>query len=147
MLDELPENTRNGIAIGSLKRAVGERKGTDRAQDVEAVPDPELVERPRRRRFSAEYKLAILREADGCSKPGEIGALLRREEVAAHVFGKQNRRGGRHDQTRQNWAVGRWRLTGRLTRRTPTRTQPSASRLHASRTARRSTRAVNGPAR
>jgi hypothetical protein len=60
----LPENTRNGIAIDSLERAVGERKGIDRAQDVEAVPDPELVERPRRRRFSAEYKLAILREAD-----------------------------------------------------------------------------------
>jgi hypothetical protein len=28
------------------------------------VPDPELVERPRRRRFSAEYKLEILPEAD-----------------------------------------------------------------------------------
>jgi transposase-like protein len=37
------------------------------------------VDRPRRRRFSAQYKLKILREADGCTKPGEIGALLRRE--------------------------------------------------------------------
>jgi transposase-like protein len=37
------------------------------------------VERPARRRFSAEYKLAILRRADGLSRPGEIGALLRRE--------------------------------------------------------------------
>ncbi len=27
-------------------------------------PDPELAERPRRRRFSGEYKLRILREAD-----------------------------------------------------------------------------------
>jgi transposase len=44
-----------------------------------AVPDPELVERARRRRFSAEYKLRVLREADACSAPGEIGALLRRE--------------------------------------------------------------------
>jgi len=44
-----------------------------------AVADPELVERPRRRRFSAEYKLRVLREAEGCSRPGEIGALLRRE--------------------------------------------------------------------
>jgi hypothetical protein len=43
------------------------------------VPDPELVERPLRRRFSAEYKLRVLREADACTKPGEIGALLRRE--------------------------------------------------------------------
>lgn len=42
-------------------------------------PDPEVVERPARRRFSAEYKLRILREADGCTKAGEIGALMRRE--------------------------------------------------------------------
>jgi transposase len=44
-----------------------------------AVPDPELVERARRRRFSAEYKLRVLRDAEACSAPGEIGALLRRE--------------------------------------------------------------------
>jgi hypothetical protein len=43
------------------------------------VPDPELVERPRRRKFTAAYKLDVLREADACTKPGEIGALLRRE--------------------------------------------------------------------
>ena len=42
-------------------------------------PDPELVERPRRRRFSAQYKLRVVREADACSKPGDVGALLRRE--------------------------------------------------------------------
>ena len=44
-----------------------------------SVADPELVQRARRRRFSAEYKLRVLREADACSAPGEIGALLRRE--------------------------------------------------------------------
>ncbi|MCA1678312.1 MAG: IS3 family transposase [Actinobacteria bacterium] len=43
------------------------------------MPDPELAERPRRRRFTAEYKLRVLREAEGCSRPGEVGALLRRE--------------------------------------------------------------------
>ena len=32
-----------------------------------------------RRRFTAEHKLKIVREADACSKPGELGALLRRE--------------------------------------------------------------------
>lgn len=32
-----------------------------------------------RRRFSAEYKRKILREAEACTQPGEIGALLRRE--------------------------------------------------------------------
>jgi len=32
-----------------------------------------------RRRFSAEYKLKILREAEACTQPGGLGALLRRE--------------------------------------------------------------------
>ena len=41
--------------------------------------DPELVERAQRRRYSAEYKLRIVREADACTAPGEVGALLRRE--------------------------------------------------------------------
>src|SRR5439155_21750586 len=51
-----------------------------------AVPDPELVERPVRRRFSAEYKLRVLREADACTKPGEIGALLRREGLYSSLL-------------------------------------------------------------
>jgi transposase len=44
-----------------------------------AVPDAELVERATRRRFSAEYKLQVLQQAEACTRPGEIGALLRRE--------------------------------------------------------------------
>ena len=43
------------------------------------APDPEVSDRPRRRRFTAEYKRAIVREAEHCTKPGEIGELLRRE--------------------------------------------------------------------
>ncbi len=39
----------------------------------------EVVEKARRRRFKAAEKLRILKEADGCTKPGELGALLRRE--------------------------------------------------------------------
>jgi len=39
----------------------------------------EVVAKATRRRFSAGYKLKILREAEACKKPGEIGALLRRE--------------------------------------------------------------------
>ena len=38
-----------------------------------------LTRGPSRRRFTAEYKLQILHEADQCAKPGELGALLRRE--------------------------------------------------------------------
>ena len=41
-------------------------------------PNPEVPERAKRRRFSAEYKLRIVQEAERCSS-GEIGALLRSE--------------------------------------------------------------------
>jgi len=43
------------------------------------VPDPEVPEKAKRRQFSPEYRLRILKEADACKGPGEIGALLRRE--------------------------------------------------------------------
>jgi len=66
----------NGAVDRSLERAVGERK---RSIDAQGVADPELVERASRRRFTAEYKLAIVREADACTAAGEVGALLRRE--------------------------------------------------------------------
>jgi len=38
-----------------------------------------VTEKTQRRRFTAEYKRRILAEADKCKKPGELGALLRRE--------------------------------------------------------------------
>ena len=43
------------------------------------VPDPEVPEKTMRRKFTAAYKLRILKEADSCDRPGQIGALLRRE--------------------------------------------------------------------
>jgi transposase-like protein len=45
------------------------------------MPDPEVLERPKRRRFSAEYKLSILREADAVTEDGQIAAILRRERL------------------------------------------------------------------
>jgi len=49
---------------------------------TEALPlahETEVTVRARRRRFTAAEKLRVLREADGCTKPGELSALLRRE--------------------------------------------------------------------
>jgi transposase-like protein len=43
------------------------------------APDPEVSQKQLRRKFTAQYKLRILEEADGCTEPGQIGALLRRE--------------------------------------------------------------------
>ncbi len=44
-----------------------------------SIPDPAVPEKPVRRRFTAEYKLRILREVDRCTQPGQFGAVLRRE--------------------------------------------------------------------
>ena len=41
--------------------------------------DPEVPEKADRRRFSAEYKLRILGQAEACQGAGDVGALLRRE--------------------------------------------------------------------
>jgi transposase-like protein len=41
--------------------------------------ETEVSSKARRRRFSAKYKRKILKEAAACTKPGEVGALLRRE--------------------------------------------------------------------
>ncbi len=47
----------------------------------------EVEAKPRRRRFSAEYKLRILREADELAKTGGgIGALLRREGLYSSLL-------------------------------------------------------------
>ena len=49
------------------------------------VPNPEVLEKPVRRSFGGPYKLRILEEADGC-KPGQLGALLRREGLySSHI--------------------------------------------------------------
>ncbi len=68
----------------------GSTEGARRATGVEpsraaaaaggnGTPDPEVVEQPKRRTYTAQYKLRILREADACTEPGQIGALVRRE--------------------------------------------------------------------
>ena len=78
---------RRDAAGRGVERAVGERNGAAGGSTLQtAVADPELVERPRRRRFTAEYKLRVLREADSCSRPGEVGALLRREGLYSSLL-------------------------------------------------------------
>ena len=69
----------------SAEGAVGDQSRVARGVRV-GVPDPELVERPKRRRFSAEYKLGIVREADACGRSGEVGELLRREGLYSSLL-------------------------------------------------------------
>ena len=53
--------------------------------------DPEVVPLARRRQFSAGEKLRIVEEADTCTEPGEIGALLRREGVYSSYLSRWRR--------------------------------------------------------
>jgi len=72
--DERSEAARSG---GS---PTGERAGAP------VPPDPEVPARHARRRYTTAYKLEILRKADACTRPGELGALLRQEGLySSHV--------------------------------------------------------------
>jgi transposase-like protein len=47
-----------------------------------------VVAKPKRRQFTAAYKLQILQEVDACKEPGQIGALLRKEGLYSSHLGK-----------------------------------------------------------
>jgi transposase len=71
--DEAAAGREDERAVGELGFVAGGRATR------EGVPEPELVEQAKRRSFTAEYKARILAEADACTRPGEVGELLRRE--------------------------------------------------------------------
>ena len=89
MIKDLAQEVQ-GTTMGDTERSGVERSEAPRSGGSpmversvvvapEVVPDPEVGARPKRRRFTAEYKLRVLRQADACKEPGETGALLRRE--------------------------------------------------------------------
>ena len=82
-VDQSPvgEPERRGDERSEAARSGGSLTG-ERAVD----PDPEVPARPQRRRFSADYRLRILKQADACKKPGELGALLRREGLYSSLL-------------------------------------------------------------
>lgn len=63
------------------------------------LPDPEVRPRAKHRRFSAEYKERILKEAEACTRPGEIGALLRREGLYSSLLSKWRQQQTQHGRT------------------------------------------------
>ncbi len=70
-----------------VRRATGDRAGRAAA----GVPDPEVSEQAKRRRFTAEYKLRIVREADACKGDGDVAALLRREGLYSSLLSSWRR--------------------------------------------------------
>ena len=70
----------------------GESEGARRATGdspagaPQGVPDTAVGAKAKRRRFTAEYKLRILREVDRAKAPGDIGAILRREGLYSSLL-------------------------------------------------------------
>lgn len=59
--------------------------------DKKVEKNPEVAEKATRRRFTADYKRRIALEAERCTEPGEIGALLRREGLYSSVVQRWRR--------------------------------------------------------
>lgn len=84
----------------------GERSEPGRAGGAAPVPasreagasprraafDSEVSDKAVCRRYPAEYKLKVLREADRCTAPGETGALLRREGLYSSLLSTWRRK-------------------------------------------------------
>jgi transposase len=99
----MSESSTNGAEAGVVAADREDRRGVaglgfgagGRAAP-EGVPDPELVEQAKRRSFTAVYKARILAQADACTRPGEVGELLRREGLyTSHLtYWRKQRKAG-----------------------------------------------------
>jgi transposase-like protein len=69
---EVTEGARRATGVTSVGAAASPRA-------LHTVPNPEVPEKASRRKFTAEYKLQILKEAEMCQEGASVGALLRRE--------------------------------------------------------------------
>jgi transposase-like protein len=64
-----------------------ERLSSNASSTAAVVPNPEVSAIPKRRKFTAQYKLDILKQVDACKdQPGAIGAILRREGLYSSLL-------------------------------------------------------------
>jgi transposase len=83
-------------ALAGAERSAGERSEPQRSGAAAkavagsrsiSAPDSEVVGKPKRRTFTAEYKQRILMEAEAAAAlPGGVGALLRREGLYSSLL-------------------------------------------------------------
>ena len=78
--------TEGGRSPTGVPPATAAATGAPATDNGKPIPDPAVLEKPVRRRFTAEYKLRILQEADQCTAPGQLGALLRREGLYSSLL-------------------------------------------------------------
>jgi transposase-like protein len=73
----------------------GARRATGGGAAAARPPDPEVVATAKRRQFSGSEKRRIVAAADACKKPGELGALLRREGIYSSMLSTWRKQIGR----------------------------------------------------
>ncbi len=73
------KNKTNQENRGPLISQNGTSKESKSDRDIVVSSEAEVSAKGSRRRFTAEYKLGILKLANTCTEPGSLGALLRRE--------------------------------------------------------------------
>ena len=74
-MNRMPPAVEMDVVVGP--KAEGARRATGAfgptATSAATAPDPEVPAKAQRRRFTAEYRLRILKRADACKRPGEPG--------------------------------------------------------------------------
>ena len=86
MLDAMDSTGEKGLSAlegSEPERSEGERNGGSDNPAATGVPDPEVMASPKRRRFSPQYQLVIVQEAQRCREVGQIGALLYRRNATS----------------------------------------------------------------
>ena len=80
------EGGRSPTGVPPATAAAAPALGAPATGNGKLIPDPAVLEKPVRRRFTAEYKLRILHEADRCTASGQLGTLLRREGLYSSLL-------------------------------------------------------------
>jgi transposase len=93
MMDNMPppaaaaEGGRRPTDVAAAGGAPNNPQGLSAPIANPEFPDPEVLLKPERRRFTKAYKLDILNQVEACSGVGHIGALLRREGLYSSYLG------------------------------------------------------------
>lgn len=80
-INQSNNGTRKAFPEGSpegARRATGGDPSAAKSSNF-SPPDPEVTGKKPRRKFTAKYKLRMLKKADACTDPGQLGSLLRQE--------------------------------------------------------------------
>ncbi len=67
------------MEVGRRPESIFSRTPEEPLKPLRSIPEPEVLEKANRRKYPGEYKLRVLKEAETCTLPGQLGALLRRE--------------------------------------------------------------------